>query len=75
MARYIYEFERMDLQMGGYSLMGGVGLHLEGHQEIILRRSADGWRYVGFLPVEMRASGQIDQVDLVFERPVPEKTP
>ena len=67
---YEYEFERMELTAGGYSLFGGVGIHLEGHQEVILRRGREGWRYAGFLPVEMRASGQIDQVDLVFERPV-----
>ena len=38
------------------------------HQETILRRAAEGWRYVGFVPKRKRAGGFIESVDLVFER-------
>ena len=69
MVSYEYEFERMELTAGGYSLFGGVGNHLEGHREVILRRGRDGWRYVGFLPTAQRATGHVETVDLVFERP------
>lgn len=74
MTHYEYEFERLELTAGGYSLFGGVGIHLEGHQEQICRRGRAGWRYVGFLPVEQRATGHIEAVELIFERPLPTET-
>ena len=36
----------------------------------IAQRAADGWRYVGWLPTTQRATGQIDRIDLIFEREV-----
>ena len=42
------------------------------HQEIILRRAAEGWRYVGFIPKRQRAGGYMETIDLVFERQRPE---
>lgn len=68
MAHYEYEFETLDLSAGGYSLFGGVGIRTEGHQEVIRRRAAAGWRYVGYLPSVQRASGHIETIELVFER-------
>lgn len=64
-----YEFETVDCDnAAGYSLFGGVGLETCAHQEIILRRAADGWRYVGCIPRTQRAGGFIETIDLVFER-------
>jgi len=68
MADYEYEFERLELTAGGYSLFGGVGIQTDGHREIILRRAKDGWRYVGYLPTVQRATGHIEEVELIFER-------
>ena len=42
------------------------------HQEVIRRRAAEGWRYVGFLPKRQRAAGFLEIIDLVFERERPE---
>lgn len=74
MPGYEYEFERLELSASGYSLFGGVGIQLEGHQERICRRGREGWRYAGFLPVEQRATGHIEAVELIFERPIPRGT-
>lgn len=67
---YRYEFVALELEVGhqGYSMLGGIGLTLEGHQAIIRARAADGWRYCGWLPLWQRAEGYIEQVELVFER-------
>ena len=54
MADYEYEFERLELNAGSYSLFGGVGIHADGHREIIGRRAQEGWRYVGFIPTRQR---------------------
>ena len=73
MSRFEYEFEPLELSAGGYSLFGGVGIQMEGHQEIICRRGAEGWRYVGWLPVKQRATGHVEEVELVFCRETPEQ--
>ena len=68
MVSYEYEFERMELTAGGYSLFGGVGIHLEGHREVILRRGREGWRYVGYIPTEFTGNGGTKTIELIFER-------
>ena len=71
--RYQYDFDRLETEAGGYSLMGGVGILLDGHQELIRARAAEGWRYCGCIPVKQRAEGYVTQVDLVFEKPAEDK--
>ena len=63
-----YEFEEVSCDMKGYSLFGGAGLSTAGHQEIIRRRAAEGWRYAGCIPVRQRMEGFIEALELVFER-------
>ena len=64
-----YAFERVDCTgSGGYSFLGGVGLATVGHQEIIRKRAAEGWRFAGWIPVTQRAGGFIVTRDLVCER-------
>lgn len=38
-----------------------------GHQEAILRRAAEGWRYAGWIPAR-QVNGGVADIDLVFER-------
>lgn len=40
-----------------------------GHREIIDRKAADGWRFVGYVPAAFTGNGGIKSLDLVFERP------
>ena len=68
MAKYEYEFQALKLSAEGYSFFGGVGIALDGHREVILRRAAEGWRYVGYLPTLQRGTGHIEEIELVFER-------
>ena len=64
-----YEFETINCDnASGYSLFGGVGLETCEHQEIICRRAAEGWRFVGCIPRSQRAGGLIETIDMVFER-------
>lgn len=69
-----YEFEEIACNDGGggYSLFGGIGWETQTHQAVILRRAAEGWRYVGFIPKRQRAGGYMETIDLVFERQCPE---
>ncbi len=63
-----YAFEQVSCAAGGYSLFGGIGLETDGHREIIRRRGAEGWQFVGSIPAAQRAGGFIESIDLVFER-------
>lgn len=56
-----YEFEKVCSD--GFFAYG-----LKGHQEIIRRRAAAGWRYVGYIPTEQTSHGAITELELVFER-------
>ena len=63
-----YAFEEVECYISGYSLFGGVGLESADHREVICRRAADGWQYVGCIPRSQRAGGFIETLDLVFQR-------
>ena len=67
-----YDFVSLETEWGtGYNLLGGVRIDTSGHRDIIVQRAAEGWRYVGWLPTTQRGTGQIDRIDLIFEREVP----
>lgn len=39
------------------------------HQSLIDRRAKEGWRYAGWVPAQI-SSGEIVQLDLIFEKEV-----
>ena len=47
---------------------GVYAAKLREHREIIDRRAAEGWRYVGYIPVHQHAHGQFASIDLIFEK-------
>lgn len=72
MKQYEYDFYPLEVDLSGYSLLGGVGIVFEGHQEIIHARAQNGWEYVGFIPTKQRAEGYISRIELIFKRELPE---
>ena len=73
MLEYAFEEVACDEGGGGWSLRGFYMRETAAHQEVILRRAADGWRYVGCIPKSQRRPyGFIESIDLVFERQRPE---
>ena len=42
---YTYEYERIFGK-------GWIRLRIEDHEAVITQRAQDGWRYVGYIPVE-----------------------
>lgn len=49
------------------SILGGFSLDPE-YRNIIDRAAAEGWRYVGFLPVQQTLYGAILEYNLIFEQ-------
>ena len=62
-----YAFERIKIENTSLLPFGrSVG---GGHQELIERRAAEGWRYAGFVPVSVaKGNGSLELFDLVVER-------
>lgn len=56
-----YEYYRVSAE-------GVTHSRLEEHREIIDRFAAEGWRYVGFIPVHENSYGMLHAVDLIFEQ-------
>lgn len=61
-----YEYEEV--------VMNGLfGSHTVAHQNVINRRAAEGWRYVGYIPLEENGHGVTQAIDLIFEKDVEEE--
>jgi len=63
-----YDYERIKSDLSGFGLINGSKYQSRDYQKIILERSKSGWRYVGFIPSVQRATGHIQEMDLIFEK-------
>lgn len=64
-----YQYQYVPLRLGG----GWMSDIVCEHHEIIDRHAQEGWRYVGFVPIELfGGSGAIKRIELIFEKPVEE---
>ena len=43
------------------------------HREEINNKAENGWKYVGFIPTYISEAGQLQEIDLVFERDIEAK--
>ena len=59
--------EYCHVKLSTKSTFGSVSIDPE-YRNIIDRAAEEGWRYVGFLPVQQAAHGAILEYDLIFER-------
>ena len=60
----MYEYKYVPVQREGWIFSG-----FESYRETIDAGAAKGWRYVGWVPVDI-TNGALTQIDLVFEREV-----
>lgn len=66
--KYVYSYETVTCELSGWGALGGNVYETGPYREIIDRKAAAGWRYVGFLPVKQRGTGHLAQIDLIFEK-------
>ena len=66
MKKYRYEYVKVVYE-------GVYAMKLQEHREIIDRRAADGWRYVGYVPTHESSHGATCVIDLIFEKEVDEE--
>lgn len=60
----MYEYKYVSVDRKGWIFSG-----FQSYREVINREAAQGWRYTGWVPMEIN-SGAITQIDLVFEREI-----
>ena len=60
-------YEYFHVKVSAKSAFGSVMIDPE-YRNIIDRAAEEGWRYVGFLPVQQTANGAILEYDLIFEQ-------
>lgn len=65
----MYQYEYVTLDTGGGFWFNNAECE---HREIIGKYAAQGWRYVGYIPVSFTGNGGTSEIDLIFERPVPQ---
>lgn len=67
---YKYEYVTVSAEMEGYLAKFNNKLSLDNYREIINARAAEGWRYVGYMPIRESREGYLRDLDLIFEREV-----
>ncbi len=61
-----YEYQYISLSVGGgFFADNSAG----SHRAIIDEQAAQGWRYVGYIPIAFTSHGGQSKIDLIFERP------
>ena len=68
MKQYIYSYEPVYCNLSGWGGLNGKAWETDGYRDIIERKTAEGWRYVGYIPVSQRGTGHIEKMDLIFEK-------
>ena len=60
-------FARISAEMNGYGMKGGRYSFTRA-EEIIQEKIEKGWSYKGFLPLNIRGTGEIETISLIFEK-------
>ena len=66
-------FVRIKASLVTYGDMKGLQYSFENVRDIITDKLSDGYTYCGFVPVVLRNTGEMDEIDLIFEREVNKK--
>ena len=69
---YKYEYVTVTAYKQEVTFVNGASWEIWKHRDIIDARAAQGWRYVGYLPVKQRGAGFIEDLELIFEKEVEE---
>ena len=62
------EFEQIKSELWRIGLIKGGHYVFRGVEEIIQKRLQDGWEYCGWVPIEARATGDVEIMSLVFQK-------
>lgn len=61
-------FVRIKATLVTYGDMKGLQYTFEDVRTVITEKLSEGFNYCGFVPVILRGTGEMDEIDLIFER-------
>lgn len=67
---YEYDYVKVKCKSTGWGGFAGVVYSMENYRRIIDDRAKEGWIFAGFIPSKQRATGHIQELDLVFEKKI-----
>lgn len=62
------EFVKLKSELDGYGPFKGSVYTFRGVEDIIKERVENGWEYLGYIPVQTRATGDIETISLIFQK-------
>lgn len=62
------EFVRIFSEICGYGLGKGTRYSFASAEEIIKERLENGWSFEGYVPIEIRATGEMETISLIFQK-------
>lgn len=62
------EFVKLKSELDGYGPFKGSVYTFRGVEDIIKERIENGWDYLGYIPVQTRATGDIETMSLIFQK-------
>ncbi len=66
---YQYVYEKVYCEASG---IGITEYHTKNYKKIIEKRSSQGWKYIGYIPVVQRGNGYVEVIELIFEKQINE---
>ena len=61
-------FVRIKATLVTYGDMKGLQYTFEDVRTVITEKLSEGFTYCGFVPVILRGTGEMDEIDLIFEK-------
>lgn len=62
------EFVRVKSQLSGYGYLKGTKSSFEPAEDVIEEYLLNGWDYLGYIPVEIRATVEEQIISLIFSK-------
>lgn len=62
------EFVRVESQLSGYGYLKGIKSSFEPAEDVIEEYLLNGWDYLGYIPVETRATVEEQIISLIFSK-------
>ena len=62
------EFVRLKSELDGYGMFKGSVYSFKGVEDVIRERIENGWEYLGYVPFQTRATGDIETMSLIFQK-------
>ena len=62
------ELVKLKSELDGYGPFKGSVYTFRGVEDIIKERIENGWEYLGYIPVQTRATGDIETMSLIFQK-------